>query len=122
MNEDTGWARRYHWLGDSVDDFVCEPHAAIQDLTAEKDAEPDSVATPTDGQETPQCGPESGSDTGAKGDLLKHGREEADQNRTASAALIREKPDWLCRKSNAVPKADVVRAGSPFRSCTWTST
>jgi len=29
MNEETGWARRYHWLGDEVSDFVCEPHRAI---------------------------------------------------------------------------------------------
>ena len=29
MNADNGYARRYHWLGDSVDDFVCEPHTAI---------------------------------------------------------------------------------------------
>jgi hypothetical protein len=29
MNTDTGWARRYHWLGDSVQDFVNEPHSAI---------------------------------------------------------------------------------------------
>jgi len=29
MNETTGMARRYHWLSRSVDDFVCEPHAAI---------------------------------------------------------------------------------------------
>ena len=29
MNERTRYARRYHWLGESVDDFVCEPHAAI---------------------------------------------------------------------------------------------
>lgn len=29
MNEQTGWARRYHWLGKDVDDFVCEPHKAI---------------------------------------------------------------------------------------------
>src|SRR5947209_1942233 len=32
MNEGLGNARRYHWLGESVDDFVCEPHAAVQDL------------------------------------------------------------------------------------------
>src|SRR5689334_19394845 len=30
MNEGLGNARRYHWLGESVDDFVCEPHAAVQ--------------------------------------------------------------------------------------------
>jgi len=29
MNEQTRYARRYHWLGESVKDFVCEPHQAI---------------------------------------------------------------------------------------------
>ncbi len=29
MNEATRYARRYHWLSEAVDDFVCEPHAAI---------------------------------------------------------------------------------------------
>lgn len=29
MNEATRYARRYHWLGEKVQDFVCEPHAAI---------------------------------------------------------------------------------------------
>lgn len=29
MNEKSGYARRYHWLSDSVDDFVNEPHAAV---------------------------------------------------------------------------------------------
>jgi len=29
MNDANGYARRYHWLADNVDDFVCEPHAAI---------------------------------------------------------------------------------------------
>jgi len=29
MNEATGWARRYHWLSTEVEDFVCEPHAAV---------------------------------------------------------------------------------------------
>jgi len=29
MNTDTRWARRYHWLGKRVGDFVCEPHSAI---------------------------------------------------------------------------------------------
>src|SRR5690349_8825585 len=27
-------ARRYHWLGETVEDFVCEPHFAIDDLAA----------------------------------------------------------------------------------------
>ena len=29
MNETTRYARRYHWLGEAVTDFVCEPHKAI---------------------------------------------------------------------------------------------
>jgi hypothetical protein len=29
MRESTRSARRYHWLGERVSDFVCEPHAAI---------------------------------------------------------------------------------------------
>lgn len=29
MNEETRYARRYHWLGEAVSDFACEPHAAV---------------------------------------------------------------------------------------------
>ncbi len=29
MNDASGYARRYHWLGEQVEDFVCEPHAAV---------------------------------------------------------------------------------------------
>jgi len=29
MNTGTRWARRYHWLGEAVEDFVCEPHQAV---------------------------------------------------------------------------------------------
>jgi hypothetical protein len=29
MRDVDGYARRYHWLGERVRDFVCEPHAAI---------------------------------------------------------------------------------------------
>jgi len=29
MNDATGYARRYHWLGEGDVDFVCEPHAAV---------------------------------------------------------------------------------------------
>jgi hypothetical protein len=29
MNEETRYARRYHWLSQGVEDFVCEPHWAI---------------------------------------------------------------------------------------------
>ncbi len=29
LNEANKYARRYHWLGEAVADFVCEPHAAV---------------------------------------------------------------------------------------------
>ncbi len=29
MNDASGYARRYHWLGNTVTDFVCEPHHAV---------------------------------------------------------------------------------------------
>lgn len=29
MSDGNGMARRYHWLGDAVEDFVVEPHAAV---------------------------------------------------------------------------------------------
>jgi hypothetical protein len=29
MNTDTRWARRYHWLSEGLEDFVCEPHQGI---------------------------------------------------------------------------------------------
>jgi hypothetical protein len=36
MNEDTKYARRYQWLSDKVDSFICEPHNAIScDVTSE---------------------------------------------------------------------------------------
>ena len=29
INEETNYARRYHWFSDNIDNFVCEPHDAI---------------------------------------------------------------------------------------------
>jgi hypothetical protein len=36
MNENNRYARRYHWLGENVGDFVCEPEAAICSQTRGK--------------------------------------------------------------------------------------
>ncbi|MGD0901226.1 MAG: DUF763 domain-containing protein [Thermoguttaceae bacterium] len=79
MDAEGGWARRYHWLGKGVEDFVCEPHAAVQDL-AERPAE----ALP------------GGAGSGQRQlTLLNMVAEEAGENRRASAALVREPPGWL---------------------------
>ncbi len=82
MDEASGWARRYHWLAESVDDFVCEPHEAVQDLS-----------------EGPRGTAAEASPKTAAGErqlmLLNMVAEEAGENRRASAALVRENPDWL---------------------------
>jgi hypothetical protein len=77
MDEESGWARRYHWLAESVNDFVCEPHAAVQDLGKN----PAEVRREEKGQRQLL--------------LLNMVAEEAGENRCGSAALVREKPDWL---------------------------
>jgi hypothetical protein len=82
MNERSGWARRYHWLGESVDDFVCEPHAAIRNLADEAQAPEPSAAPPTAPRQL----------------LLNMVAEEADANRSASAQLIRAHPDWVAEQ------------------------
>lgn len=89
MDEQSGWARRYHWLAESVGDFVCEPHAAIEDLSE----------SPADAsREASSCSP-GGTATKTPGErqlwLLNMVAEEAEENRRASAALVRESPDWL---------------------------
>ncbi len=86
MNEEQQSARRYHWLGESVDDFVCEPHAAIQDV---HDGKGDGSLFSKSGDSNP---------SGAQGDsrLFRNMvAAEAEANRQASAALVREHPDWL---------------------------
>lgn len=70
MDETSGWARRYHWLGESVNDFVCEPHEAVRDLGAGPVGQRQLT-------------------------LLNMVAEEASRNRQASAALVREPTDWL---------------------------
>ncbi len=75
MNADAKTARRYHWLGETVDDFVCEPHGAISDFTA---------------SQREKRGP-----AGRQLTLLNMVAGEAGDNREKSAALVRENPDWL---------------------------
>jgi len=83
MNEQSGWARRYHWLGESVDDFVCEPHEAIQDLSKPK---PRGATSPSADRPERQLM------------LLNMVAKEAEDNRDASAALVRENPDWVLQE------------------------
>jgi hypothetical protein len=94
MDEENGWARRYHWLGENVDDFVCEPHAAIRDLS---DQTPSADGMSRDAASDPTELPRQLSRTRRAGaqQLLNMVAAEADANRQASAGLVRENPDWL---------------------------
>jgi hypothetical protein len=79
MNDRVGYARRYHWLGESVNDFVCEPHAAIHNLSDEP-----SARTRLDTDQFAGTLP-----------LLNMVAQEAEANRSASAALVRDDPAEL---------------------------
>ncbi|HEV3301012.1 MAG TPA: DUF763 domain-containing protein [Planctomycetaceae bacterium] len=76
LNGEQKAARRYHWLGEDVDDFVCEPHGGISDLSPDRAAPP--VSPP---RQLTRLNMVAG---------------EAQSNRSASAAVICENPDWLC--------------------------
>ena len=71
MNAQARSARRYHWLGETVSDFVCEPHYAVEDLFPP--ARPRRTDLP----------------------LLNMVAAEAGANRGHSAELARQRPDWL---------------------------
>ena len=68
MNENNGQARRYHWHGVTVDDFVCEPHNALYD------------------------GVTSASLFDATLNMVAR---EAGDNRNASTSLVRDDPDLV---------------------------
>ena len=86
MNDEQKQARRYHWLGSAVEDFVCDPHAAIRDLLehATETAEPGNLFSPleTGTRPPPQL-------------VLNLVAGESDANRQAAAKLIGEHPDWI---------------------------
>jgi hypothetical protein len=85
MNETTRWARRYHWLGETVNDFVCEPHHAIDDL---------SSAPPRSGEQL----------------LLNMVASEATKNRSASVDLIGWKPEKLLDEARKLTQGPTLFA------------
>jgi len=95
MNAESRWARRYHWLGEHVDDFVCEPHDAIRDLAGVA-----AVNAP--------CGRKQLT-------LLNMVAQEADRNRDASAALVRENPDWVLEQINRCTEGPTLFAPAHHR-------
>ncbi len=93
MDADARLARRYHWLASRLESFVCEPHAAVQDLAAvrrEKRA---------GGQRT----------------LLNMVAGEAEASRRGSVELVRERPDWLLRQVQAITEGPTLFAPARHR-------
>jgi hypothetical protein len=86
MNETSRWARRYHWLGETVNDFVCEPHHAIDDLS--------SNTAPADGEQL----------------LLNMVASEADKNRSASVELIGWNPEKLLNEARKMTEGPTLFA------------
>ena len=92
MNARTRYARRYHWTGDATadraDDFTCEPHSAVTDLSA--------GASPAAGEQL----------------LLNMVAAEADKNRDASAELVRWNPDKLVYEARRLTEGPTLFAPS----------
>jgi hypothetical protein len=83
MNDQTRYARRYHWLGEAVDDFVCEPHQAIADLSSSAPAPAPPAPAPRRDQRDPNQL------------LLNMVAGEADANRAGAVELVNWNPDKL---------------------------
>ena len=109
MNETSRWARRYHWLGERVDDFVCEPHAAIRNLADDADDSHNSGTTddpPRDAAQTQSEGrPRFRQQT-----FLNMVAEEAESNRESSAAVVRCHPDWVIEQLKSITEGPTLFA------------
>ena len=111
MSDEQKAARRYHWLGETVDDFVCEPHAAISNLAeALAGMSPKQRKAPQAEEslfdETPQPGTES---------LLNMVAREADGNRLASVDLVQEHPDRILHEIQLMTEGPTLFAPTQFR-------
>jgi len=91
MDDASGWARRYHWLGETVDDFVCEPHAAVEDLGDRVETASRSLGP----HAPPASGPEGKQGVHRQLMLLNMVAQEAAESRRSSTALVHERPEWL---------------------------
>lgn len=93
MDAVSQWARRYHWLGTEVDDFVCEPHQAISDLNQ---------------QSTRRSPPDAS-------DKLNLVARESTANRRASAELVREHPDRILEEIKCCTEGPTLFAPAHHR-------
>src|SRR5688572_253403 len=88
MNDANRFARRYHWLGETVEKFDCEPHEAIDDLGA--------APKPKAGEQL----------------LLNMVASEADANRKGSVDLVGWNPDKLMYEMRKMTEGPTLFAPS----------
>jgi hypothetical protein len=112
MDGERGRARRYHWLGASVRDFVCEPHAAVRDLAGEAGDGRGRGAGGTGSAGDAAGGPEASGTASRRGagardgagaqlelpGLLNLVARESGPARSACAELARQDPDRVARE------------------------
>ncbi len=95
MNDLSRYARRYHWLGETAVDFVCEPHHGIEDLSAEAPKPPKEDLT---GQL-----------------LLNMVAHEAEPNRKGTVELVRGNPDRLMNEMRKLAEGPTLFAPAEHR-------
>src|SRR4051812_12137178 len=93
MHDTNHFARRYHWLGESVNDFVCEPHHAIDDLREAELAAGQRTRGLPDEEPDGQL-------------LLNMVASEAETNRSSSVDLIAWNPDKLLFEARRMTSDD----------------
>ncbi len=111
MNDQQKAARRYHWLGETVDDFVCEPHAAISNLAEALASRPAARRQPrTSERSLFDDAPDASAEP-----LLNMVAIEADANRTASVALTHEHPDRILHEIQLLTEGPSLFAPTQHR-------
>jgi hypothetical protein len=119
MHDTNKFARRYHWLGESVNDFVCEPHHAIDDL---KDKSADAVDA-VDAVDAIAAGQRTRGSSDRTRDLpsqessgqllLNMVASEADANRNSSVDLVGWNPDKLLFEARRMTSDDAPSLFAP---------
>lgn len=108
MNDANGYARRYHWLGSTLESFVCEPHTGVMSADesdgrrVERERAPGESGRSLFGEQG-LPGKHVPAASALHAPLLNMVAAEADRSRERSAELARIQPDRLLREITAGP-------------------
>ncbi|HOJ73296.1 MAG TPA: DUF763 domain-containing protein [Phycisphaerae bacterium] len=113
MNDANGYARRYHWLGSTLDSFVCEPHSGVMSPEAKTDRRGDAETRRGGGKDGAAAADLFTSVTEPRAeksaDLLNMVAAEAERSRERSTELARVQPERLLREISAGPSLFMPR-------------